>query len=319
MNCGNHCERKAIATCEICGEGMCRECVDNTSCVNDLLGVKHICKDCAIKNVNELIEHVKARKKYFLKRSIKAIIFYVIGILIVITALVTAMDVWQQFITMFLIGYLLIGIYPVISAFRAAKKVDEEYEAKHGASYTIDLDKGTITKDTPIATKLIYCLFALAFGPIASLVMIINGFIKQKTCDKAITEGNDLVEYLNGRLTEHARQKYNVDVEETKDESDDPFADILFNPDNKEPIVLTGEDGKDIKFEQVAIIPLVNRNGVKEWYTLLHPCSADFDDNEAVTFKVETDRNNKTIITKVHDESVIDKVWDKYEQLLKNK
>ncbi len=93
--------------------------------------------------------------------------------------------------------------------------------------------------------------------------------------------------------------------------------DVLLDPDNKEAIVLMDENGKQMSFEQVAVIPYEVRKE-KRLYCVLKPLEAieGIADDEAIVFLVETDDEGNSVIRIEEDEEVAIAVFDKYYDLL---
>ena len=89
--------------------------------------------------------------------------------------------------------------------------------------------------------------------------------------------------------------------------------DMLYDEENEENIVLYDETGKEVEFEQIALIPLEERS-----YVILKPldcAAAGIGEDEAVVFEIlETD--GETQLTVVQDDDVIDAVFQVYERLL---
>lgn len=93
--------------------------------------------------------------------------------------------------------------------------------------------------------------------------------------------------------------------------------DILLDQDNKDPIVLMDESGKQLTFEQVAVIPYEVRKE-KRLYCVLKPVDHidGIADDEAIVFLVDTDDNGNSVIRIEEDEEVAIAVFDKYYDLL---
>ena len=93
--------------------------------------------------------------------------------------------------------------------------------------------------------------------------------------------------------------------------------DVLLDQDNKEPIVLMDESGKQMTFEQVAVIPYEVRKE-KRLYCVLKPLDKieGIADDEAIVFLVDTDDEGNSIIRIEEDEEVAIAVFDKYYDLL---
>ena len=108
-------------------------------------------------------------------------------------------------------------------------------------------------------------------------------------------------------------------VKETvaKEEKPLDLLDVLLDKDNKEPIVLMDEKGRQIAFEQVAIIPY----DIKEerfLYCVLKPIDQvdGVAEDEAIVFVVDQDKTGNTILRVEEDEERAIAVFDKYYDLL---
>lgn len=89
--------------------------------------------------------------------------------------------------------------------------------------------------------------------------------------------------------------------------------DLLLDENNEDTISLFDENNKEIKFEQVAIIP----EGEKI-YAILKPVD-DMEgvaDDEAIVFVVEYDEDGHSYLVVETNEEIAIKVFDKYYQLL---
>ena len=93
--------------------------------------------------------------------------------------------------------------------------------------------------------------------------------------------------------------------------------DVLLDQDNKEPIVLMDENGKQLTFEQVAVIPYEVRKE-KRLYCVLKPLDKieGISEDEAIVFFVDADEEGNSIIKVEEDEEVAIAVFDKYYDLL---
>lgn len=111
-----------------------------------------------------------------------------------------------------------------------------------------------------------------------------------------------------------AEKKVAKKVEEQKPVD---LLDVLLDKDNKDPIVLMDEKGRQISFEQVAIIPY-ELKGEKVLYVVLKPIDKidGIADDEAVVFLVDQDKQGNTILRVEEDEEVAIAVFDKYYDLL---
>lgn len=93
--------------------------------------------------------------------------------------------------------------------------------------------------------------------------------------------------------------------------------DVLLDEDNREPIVLMDEQGKQLTFEQVAVIPYEVRKETR-LYCVLKPVDKieGVGDDEAIVFLVDTDSEGNSVIKVEEDEEIAIAVFDKYYDLL---
>ena len=93
--------------------------------------------------------------------------------------------------------------------------------------------------------------------------------------------------------------------------------DVLLDQDNKDPIVLMDESGKQLTFEQVAVIPYEVRKE-KRLYCVLKPLDKieGIKEDEAIVFLVDTDENGNSVVRIEEDEEIAIAVFDKYYDLL---
>ena len=89
--------------------------------------------------------------------------------------------------------------------------------------------------------------------------------------------------------------------------------DLLLDEENTEPISLFDENDKEVKFEQVAIIPEGERI-----YAILKPIDEmeGVSDDEAIVFVVDYDNDGNSFLAVETNEEIAIKVFDKYYQLL---
>lgn len=89
--------------------------------------------------------------------------------------------------------------------------------------------------------------------------------------------------------------------------------DILLDEDNESPITLVDENSKEIKFDQVAIIPLDER-----LYAILKPIDEipGVADDEAIVFSITENEEGGTVLMNETDEVIATRVFDEYYKLL---
>ena len=88
--------------------------------------------------------------------------------------------------------------------------------------------------------------------------------------------------------------------------------DILYDPDNTDPIVMQDENGKDISFEQVAVLPIE-----KTVYVLLKPLDQieGIADDEMLVFRIAEEGDNATLEI-VTDRKLTDRVYEEFVKLV---
>lgn len=87
--------------------------------------------------------------------------------------------------------------------------------------------------------------------------------------------------------------------------------DMLLDPENEAPITLVNDKGNLIKLDQIAIIPLKD-----QLYAILKPITKveGVGEGEALVFRVDVEEDTIEI---VNDFKLVDKVFDRYYDLLK--
>lgn len=103
---------------------------------------------------------------------------------------------------------------------------------------------------------------------------------------------------------------------ENKEEKVD-LLDILLDKDNKDPISLMDEKGKQISFEQIAMI-VHEVKKEKKLYAILKPIDKieGLGENEAIVFLVDQDKDGNTVLKIEEDEDIAIDVFDEYYDLL---
>lgn len=88
--------------------------------------------------------------------------------------------------------------------------------------------------------------------------------------------------------------------------------DKLFDENNNEVIVLRNENGEDIRFEQIATIPIKDTT-----YFILLPLDKieGVGENEGLVFEI-LERDDDEVLSLVTDADVIDKVFEVYDELV---
>lgn len=100
----------------------------------------------------------------------------------------------------------------------------------------------------------------------------------------------------------------------SNEEKDLDVLDILLDEENDDDIVLfDAKENKEIRFEQVAIIP---KN--QKIYAILKPIDEmeDVNDDEAIVFVVDYDAEGRSMLVIETDEKIATEVFDDYYTLL---
>ncbi len=96
--------------------------------------------------------------------------------------------------------------------------------------------------------------------------------------------------------------------------NDKSLFDRLYDENDTDPIVLVGEDGKKISFEQVAIIPYGECD-----YCILAPTDENqidgAEDDDVIIFRIATD-SEEQYITVEEDEAVANAVFNEFLKLI---
>ena len=92
--------------------------------------------------------------------------------------------------------------------------------------------------------------------------------------------------------------------------------DVLLDFDNKEPIVLMDESGRQIAFEQIAVIPYRVESEIR-LYCILKPLGIQgVSEDEAIVFLLDVDDDGNSVICIEEDEQVAIGVFSRYYKLL---
>lgn len=104
-------------------------------------------------------------------------------------------------------------------------------------------------------------------------------------------------------------------VEEVSKQVEESFdiLDVLLDENNKEPIVLIDDTGRQLSFEQIAVIPYNDKI-----YAVLKPIDQieNVADDEAIVFVVVEKEGKPPVLMVETDEAVAMSVFDEYYNLL---
>lgn len=100
------------------------------------------------------------------------------------------------------------------------------------------------------------------------------------------------------------------------DKQDFSLLDILLDPDNQDPISLMDENGVQIKFDQVAVIPY-EVDGERRLYVILKPLDKveGVADDEAVVFRC-VDNDDGDVILNVENNEIGEAVFNEFYKLV---
>ena len=93
------------------------------------------------------------------------------------------------------------------------------------------------------------------------------------------------------------------------------IGDILFDEESNDNIILYGDNGEEIEFEQIATIALEENGTV---YCMLHPVKPmdGMAEDEAIVMELSEDLDSgDDVLVMVDNEEILDKVWEEYYKL----
>ena len=95
------------------------------------------------------------------------------------------------------------------------------------------------------------------------------------------------------------------------------IVDVLLDPENRAPITMLGNDGQQLTFEQVCVIPYTVE-GEEKLYTVLKPLTEieGIGEDEAIVFRVEVDDKGEGTLVVEEDEMIAIEIFNKYYDLL---
>ena len=89
--------------------------------------------------------------------------------------------------------------------------------------------------------------------------------------------------------------------------------DALYDENNNDKIILFNENGDEIAFEQIAIIPILEKT-----YAILKPIQPidGVGEDEGLVFSIEQNEDGEEYLALTVDEDIIDAVFTVYETLV---
>ncbi|MBQ8290570.1 MAG: DUF1292 domain-containing protein [Clostridia bacterium] len=91
--------------------------------------------------------------------------------------------------------------------------------------------------------------------------------------------------------------------------------DVLFDKENTDPIILMDENGRQMAFEQVAVIPYEKN---KKLYCVLKPLDEieGIASDECIIFRVDIDDNGNSAVRVETDERIAMEIYTQYLDML---
>ena len=95
------------------------------------------------------------------------------------------------------------------------------------------------------------------------------------------------------------------------------IVDVLLDPENRAPITMLGNDGQQLTFEQVCVIPYTVE-GEDRIYAVLKPLTQieGIGEDEAIVFRLGVDDNGEGTLVVEEDEMIAIEIFNKYYDLL---
>ena len=203
MNCSLHNNVPAVNTCSACGDGMCGSCMKQTQSYGKL------CVPCAIDALHEDIAETKATRIKLIIKTVIMAIGWVIGVIIICFGIYAMKSDMQTSgdpsagIVFIAVGALFAGLTVGIASWKNAKQAQREYEAEHGASYTVT-DYG-VYKDNHTFVKIFYFILGLVLGVIWNPIQIIINSVKADKMKKLIPQYESLLTQLNNYMAKTSK------------------------------------------------------------------------------------------------------------------
>lgn len=106
-------------------------------------------------------------------------------------------------------------------------------------------------------------------------------------------------------------------VDNRSEENSKDVLDILLDDNNHDPIFLTDRKGENFVFEQIAVIPYEDDDGLVI-YTILQPINGviDVKDGEALVFYVAEDESGEIVLKIEKDDRIAAEIFNRYYDLL---
>ena len=154
MNCVTHNEVAAVATCQNCSVGLCKECIDK-GLKNDN---KPLCKNCSLAQLEQILKELEAASRNIdIRKIVWTIIFIVGGISILYGLYITERD--NVFYV--IIGLLIWALAGITDLFKMLGGAQSSQDTETAVRNAIRKEKG---QDDIIGHSIGYFIIALGRG-----------------------------------------------------------------------------------------------------------------------------------------------------------
>lgn len=177
MNCYQHSDQPAVATCANCGVGLCTDCVNKSYYAIDN---KPLCHSCNLTIAESELRRLKKEKTWTTVKLCFVVVFMVLGIIIFLTS-GDLMNGWIYF-----------GLGGIPSAFRSTRQTREQ-------RYAEAVHDRVSPGDSLFASLIFFIVrlfIILAIAPIASLYLSISNAIRLKKNKKQLQETEEAYQML---------------------------------------------------------------------------------------------------------------------------
>lgn len=201
MNCSLHNNIPATNTCEICGNGICNECMEQTD------GLGKFCIPCAINWLDEAITELQKYCKWLKTKTILLSIGWTIGVILLLCAFFTAAnDDDTARWTLLSLGIIFCGLPTAIATWSKTKFVFDTYENERGASYTAY--GNSVYRNEHYGVKIAFSIIGLLLGIIVTPIQAIISGINLKKYRSYIPTGierrNEIYAYYESATAEQS-------------------------------------------------------------------------------------------------------------------
>lgn len=172
MKCKRHPSQEIVALCNECNVGLCGDCADATQSLQEDYGT--LCIPCYTKELNNMKSWYVEKRESVKKKIITSCVLYGIGLVLILVGLLDK----QSSFMMSVFGVFCCGFYNAIKGWKRGEEEHEEYERKHGASYTVTSDG--IEYDDGFFKKLLIAAIYTVIGVIVTPFSVISNISKRK-------------------------------------------------------------------------------------------------------------------------------------------